>query len=83
MSLPKTYAWKHLLEGLYGAKSHCRASHCNERLPKGELRQSSALAGSQPSQGLARGQDRARPYRWCSVLGPKLSLMLRCRWMAR
>lgn len=24
-----------------------------------------------------------RTYRWCSVLGPKLSLTLRCRWMAR
>lgn len=56
VSLPKTYAWKHLLEGLYGAKSHSRSPHCNEWLPKGELRWAFGLAGSQLSQGLARGQ---------------------------
>lgn len=56
MSFPKPYACKHLLEGLYGAKSHCRSPHCNERLPKEELRRGFALAGSQPSQGLAKGQ---------------------------
>lgn len=83
VSFPKSYACKHLLEGLHGTKSHCRSPHCNEWLPKGELRRGFALAGSQRSQGVARGRGRAGPYRWCSVLGPKFSLMLRCRWMAR